>query len=234
MAILTIDVRGGKFVGHNDAYVTEYDEEHLFGNGWECYVKEDGAIVCICKRKCYDGQHTLQFKLKKGWAKLTLKINDNPRIILRDYPIQTNNGVVEGVIGLSGGYIDQRYAFFRNLEFGNFLKEHGLTSVSNENPNRVYNLETANAPYHYAGQKIFTDGETKVVKESFGRTYYWRSKDPKTGYYEVFRKISVTNASWVILASEENGRSTRILYTQKDFREIKNLPTEIEFSYSEE
>lgn len=68
---------------------------------------------------------------------------------------------IAGKIGLSGGRIRDRYAYFQDQKFADWLKENNLTTVRSMNPNKEFeDVINDSKTFH-----VLTDG-TITVKET--------------------------------------------------------------------
>ena len=228
MATLKIKLENGAFAEVQGVQYCEKKEPmHIIANGWDCSIKEDGTVFCESSKEYSDGVHTMRYVIQlNGFAKLTLK---RPRskveTLRKGFVIPKGAKLSEGLLGLAGGYIDERYAYFRDGSFQKFLDNHGISAVKRENPNRSYRLRSA----EYGGGKcrssIYTDGKVEKKEISGGRTERWQQEIPNTCAYEDEITVEVTGATWVLHKQSQhegdrcNGFS--ILYT------MKNDPTQL-------
>ena len=146
MATLKIKLENGAFAEVQGVQYCEKKEPmHIIANGWDCSIKEDGTVFCESSKEYSDGVHTMRYVIQlNGFAKLTLK---RPRskveTLRKGFVIPKGAKLSEGLLGLAGGYIDERYAYFRDGSFQKFLDNHGISAVKRENPNRSYRLRSA-------------------------------------------------------------------------------------------
>ena len=191
MATLKLTVENGRFVKHNGVNVESFNPLYVEGNGWKCYMYSDGNISCVAERMYKDGKHTIKLNIKRGWVKLILKIGEEPAQKLRSYKLESENQ--DGLIGLPGGYIDKRKAYFRDADFQRFLDENGLTAVRNETANDVYLLfEQIQGDNTIFREEIeHTDGQTELIFNDLVISN-------EGGIITIKREVEVTNASWVI------------------------------------
>lgn len=217
MPTLKITLKNSRFADHNGTNVQFFSPTYVEGNGWECYIDSDGTIVCIAERFYNRERHSIKFKIKDGNVKLLLKIGNNFPCALKSYKL--DEWPVDGVIGLPGGYIDRRRAFFRKASFQLLLDELGLTSVRYEPANGIYVI----LEKFEKGNLIFkeeiedTDGCKELVLNDIDT-----SDEEET--FTVRREIQVTDATWVIKKVTTQDKILRILYTMNDPKETKNLP----------
>ncbi len=108
--------------------------KYLLVNGWECQVQNNGVIKCTAKELCIDGIHSMRYTLyQNGFAKLTLKTPNEPlRVINMGFVVKKGEIFGNGTLGLSDGFIDNRYTFFREESFQKFLCKYGITAVLHE------------------------------------------------------------------------------------------------------
>ena len=178
MATALVAIRDGKIVWHQDRYFESVSEDGkvYVGNGWTVKIEDGdngrpGRIICHAEREYAKG----------------------PAICHREFKL------ADGRLGLAGGNINERYAYFRSAKFQSFLSEHGITAVKKENPNQEYNLRNA----HYGGGRcemsIRTDGQMTEIAFDGGRTSEWQSQPGYTCAYEGWATVKVTGATYVIV-----------------------------------
>lgn len=219
MATLQIEFKDKKFVSHNGVNVKVATETHIEGNGWSGEVDEDGNFYFIATQYYQKKRHQLKFKITNGYVKKILKIGDDITKVLKSYRIK--DWPINGVIGLSAGYIDKRVTYFRTADFQHFLDAYGITAVRCESASGIYNLMQK-----YDGHSIFlfesieTDGKIEVIS---GDTEV--DKEPEESIFDVNQMVEVTDASWVIKTVWRYSKiNNRILYTLDDPQEIVGLP----------
>ncbi len=215
MATLTLRVEDNFFVetrGVQSVYIKK--PTHVVANGWDCVIADNGTIECNSTKEYSNGLYNMRYKiLPNGFAKLTLKTpNNGVKTIMKGFVIPKGEKLCNGLIGLSSGKIDKRYAYFRNEEFQNFLKDHEISAIKHEDPNRVYLVRNA----RYAGgdciSYIKTDGEMKVITT--------RERE---------EQIEVTGATWVLHRQSQHEGDCHncfgILYTiEKDPTNLVGIP----------
>ncbi len=215
MGTLRLKIVDGTFVGSNGVYVTLIEPKLVVANGWRCQILANGIIRCDAICEYSDGKHKLRYKLwPDGKYKLSLKLPDSPRILLRQGNVLPKGGVIScGVLGLSGGNIDSRYVYFRNLEFQNFLEKHNISAVKHEDPNKCYKVSKKNKKYQ---SYICTDGEIEVsMMETWERIL---------SVYESTSMLKVKKATWVIHTYILKSGSFSVLYTLENPLLLKGLP----------
>ena len=208
MSTLRIRIVDSKFVSHNGVNLKTFEERYVNGNGWEATLSEDGNLECIAHR-CYEGVlHLVKFKIKKGYVRLILKVGEKHGTVLRSFKLE--HWPANVVLGLPGGYIDNRRPYVRRKEFQDFLDKYDISSVRFESPNGTYMLirEVKNGKVIF-NESIETDGNAKIV-----------IKDDEKGIH----RYEVTDASWVIKTIEKDCKRTRVLYTTDDPSMLENLP----------
>ena len=209
MATLRIGIMDSKFVSHNNVNLRTFEERYVSANGWEVTMSEDGRKLECVARQYYGGiQHLVKFKVNKGYVRLILKRGDKRAKVIKSFKME--EWPSEVVLGLPGGYIDNRRPYIRRKSFQEFLDRHEITSVRNESANGTYQLiqeiKDGNIIYD---EKIETDGNAVLVSEN---------TENGTCRYEV------TNASWVIKTVQQESGIIRILYTTDNPELILNLP----------
>lgn len=220
MATLQIEFKDKKFVSNNGVNVKVATDTHIEGNGWKGNVDENGNFYFIVREYHERVLHQLKFQIKNGYVKKILRIGQDakPKVlksyIIKDWPI-------DGVIGLSAGYIDTRNTYFRTADFQQFLDEYGITAVRCESANGIYNLmqrDDGHSIFLFEG--IETDGKIEATSRD-------TKADKKTegSPFDGDQMVEVTDASWVIKNVWKHGElNSRILYTLDDPQQIVGLP----------
>lgn len=183
MATLKLKIEDGKLVGTvgEGRYFEGISEDGLVaeGNGWTvtlCPGKggKAGKIVCHAEREYSTGL----------------------AICHREFRLQ------DGILGLAGGDIRDRYAYFRKADFQAFLDGLGIDAVKREDPNRDF-LIGGDGRF-----SIKTDGQVCQEWED-----HW--SDHKV----------VSGATWAVVRKEYNNGFNRVhstlLYTmEKDVTKL--------------
>lgn len=166
MPTLQIEFKNRKFVSHNGVNVKVATDTHVEGNGWNGDVDEKGNISFIAVQYYEEVRHQLKFKINNGYVKKLLKIGDGRPRVLKSYRIP--NWPIDGVIGLSAGYIDTRNTYFRTADFQQFLDEYGITAVRCESTNGIYTLmEKRDEQSTFLSESIETDGKVKELSTDY-------------------------------------------------------------------
>ncbi len=230
MATLKVQIENGFFTETNGCYVSVVEPTRIIANGWDCFIKEDGTVECNAVREYSDGEHSMRYAIQpNGFAKLTLKVPGKKTETLRKgFVVQKGSKLSRGTIGLAGGYIDSRYAYFRDSSFQEFLEDHDIKTVKHEDPNRIYELRHASYGGGDCKAQLITDGVKSEESVDSGRTEEWQ-EFPNSCAYESETRIKVTNATWVIhkQSQHEGSRSNcfSILYTlEKDVKKLVGIP----------
>lgn len=232
MATLKLTLQNGFFTGTQGCqYVYEKTPTHVVANNWDCRIKEDGSVECNTKKLYSSGEYSMRYTIQKnGFAKLTLK-EPGKRVetLRKGFVVPKGKELSDGLIGLSGGPINKRYAYFRDGSFQKFLNELGISAVKHVDPNKTYTIRNA---WYGGGEctaSLTTDGETTKVDTDYGRTDRWEESSPGgTSASECNTEVEVTGATWAIHAqSQHEGDSHncfRILYTlEKDPTKLAGL-----------
>lgn len=185
MATSILTIKNGKIEEHNDRYFHSLSEDgkQYSGNGWDVTLKEGcngrpGRIICHAERVYSYG----------------------PAICHREFKLE------DGVLGLAGGNITSRYAYFRSDDFAQWLKENDIQAVRRQDPNSTYRSSNPVSDYWSHNLVIDTDGETE--------------------YSEDFKSITISGATYAKVAQrycDGIGWHTKaaILYTEA--RDVKSL-----------
>lgn len=183
---------GWKSVTHIDYPPVYLDKLEVSGNwNWPWVVEiKHNKIFCTAKAIYSDGLH----KIKKV------------------FPLQ------DGTIGLSGGPIDYRYAYFRTREFNEWLREMGLTAVMRlESPKFSFTGHNAYCGAGSASYYCATDG--RCIREAPFWSASWLDDYDGFSCDDSETRYEFDNCSWVILSTVENYRdnhnSASILYVPK-------------------
>lgn len=183
MSTLLMHVRNGILVGYDGGGFESFSKDGLtgYGNDWEVTIipateKAKGKIICHCEREYKTG----------------------PMSYDREFKLQ------DGTIGLSGGHMRDRHAFFRKALFQNFLDEMGIKAIRRANPDQTYRgplMTKSEVTIYTNGHITFNSG---VVKHKVADLYYAGSCSQAT----------VSGSTWVLI----NGT----LYTlMKDITRLK-------------
>lgn len=221
MATVKIKIENGFFIDVNGRYVESVEPTHVVANGWDCTIREDNSIECNAIREYSDGTHSIRYAIQKnGFAKLTLKKpGEKMKTLKKGFIVPKGVKLtLDGTLGLSGGEIDLRYAFFRDASFQRFLNEHDISAIKREDPNQTFRLRNA----LYAGGDchscILTDGTVHSLQFDSARSERFGSEEI----------VSVTGATWVLhKQSQHEGSRTdcfRILYTLKNPTSLVGIP----------
>ena len=218
MSVLQIRVKDNKFILHNDVKVESFTHNCVIGNGWKCEIYPNGTITCIAAKTYFDVKRQMRFVIKNRYAKLMLKIGNSPETTIKSYRL--NQWPLDGVLRLSSGYIDKRKAYFREIEFQDFLDEYGITAVRYESANAVYKLTRkilqGNTVFE---EKIETDGKKEII---FNEVKY--PEGSREWALTECKLVELTEATWAIKTSIRSGKiEQRILYTMEKPQEIVGL-----------
>ena len=185
MATTIITIKDGRITDYSDRYFHSLSEDgkRYSGNGWNVVIKEGrsgrpGRIICHAEREYSYG----------------------PAVCHREFKLE------DGTLGLAGGNITSRYAYFRSSDFTSWLKENGIQAVRRQNPNTTYSSSNPVSNVWSHNLIIDTDGETE--------------------YSEDFKSITVSGATYAKVAQrycDGIGWHTRsaVLYTE--VRDVKSL-----------
>ena len=103
--------------------------------------------------------------------KLTLKVPyDKVKTLRKGFVVPKGSKLSDGLLGLAGGYIDERYAYFRDGSFQKFLEEHGISAVKHEDPNQTFSIRNARYGGGECYSHLITDGKVEQQGYNLGRT----------------------------------------------------------------
>lgn len=197
MATLQLIIEAGKVVDHNGVYFESISENGLqaFGNGWEVTIrpatkKRPGRIIAHCERMYSDG----------------------PAVCHREFRLE------DGTLGLAGGNVYDRYAYFRKASFQQFLDEFGITAVKREDPNQDFTGFSAYSGAGNAYQNVESDGKIAWgYEDEPGSREYFERPGNNPNLYRGMETHAVTGATWAIVERKEDYRDnhnySKILYT---------------------
>lgn len=215
MYIKEIELRNGLFFNA---------QKSLVWNGWQCQIDSKGNVACVCGRDYKDGKHTVTYTVyPDGYAELE-RITPKAREILKSgYVIGANETLDSGVIGLSGGNVDERFAYFRNASFRKFMGDFCLDHLKRKDPNMNYIIRNIADTGQRVTTEIVTDGKTEVVSVSSGMTETLQIMYPGAGCFEEYKEIKVADASYVIVKEVRNGKHKNTLYSMQEVRELRRI-----------
>ena len=197
MATTKITIKNGKIVDSNETYVETIKPYYAKANGWEVFINTKKDII-YCEK-------VRQYSYGEAKKKKIFKLED-------------------GLLGLSGGRVEESYAYFRSERFQNFLSEYGITAVSRlkQDENGIFKFDIRNANYG-AGKCeswFWTDGEVTRLGIDSGFTEEWQKRFPGTQAYEDDTYFQVKNARFVVIEQTQHERDahnhSKILYTNED------------------
>jgi len=219
MPTLKLTLKDSRFVSHNDINVENFSPTYVLGNGWECHIDSEGTVYCFAERHYREKRHSIKLKIKDGWVKLLLKIGHEEPKVLKSYKLA--EWPTDGVIGLPGGYIDRRRAYFREHSFQELLDRYGLTAVRCEPANGVYIIleKFENGESIFKEEIEATDGTQELI---FNEVKYPDPNEEST--FKVYRQVQITDAKWVIKKVTRDTGIFRILYTMENPKEMTDLP----------
>jgi hypothetical protein len=196
MAVVNITIKNGLFEKCNGVKLEIFSSKFLSVNGWECEVQNNGVIKCTAKELCIDGSHSMRYTIyQNGFAKLTLKTPNEPvKVIKMGFVVKKGESFGNGVLGLSDGFIDHRYTFFREESFQKFLCKYGITAVLHEDPNRIFCLRNGESEDNSYYMNLWTDGHFASIGNQTELLNSFGKKFP--GLVEC---ISVNDAKWTLI-----------------------------------
>lgn len=172
MSTAKLTIKNGEIIAYADRYFNFLSQDRKFyrGNGWEVELTAD-KIICTSVRVYQDGPHKCQKEFD----------------------------LVDGLVGLSGGHIDNRYAYFRHEEFQHRLDALGITAIKRENPNQAFTGESACTPQGTAFFKVYTDGQMKVVYQEEADDAQLADNLNKSNFWQSTKTYQVSAANWAVV-----------------------------------
>ena len=215
MAVVNITIKNGLFEKCEGVKFEIFIPKYLLVNGWECQVQNNGVIKCTAKELCIDGVHSMRYTLyQNGFAKLTLKTPNEPlRVIKMGFVVKKGEIFGNGTLGLSDGFIDNRYTFFREESFQKFLCKYGITAVLHEEPNRIFFLRNGESEDNSYHMNLWTDGYPVSIGKQEEVLNFFGKRFP--GLVDC---ISVNDAKWtltrrVIKSGNKKNSQYELIYT---------------------
>lgn len=199
-------------------------------NGWNCFFTKRGSFVAVCEREYSDGIHTASYTITpNGFAKLSIENPRGKKITRKGFIVKKGEPVV-GVVGLSGGYVDNRYAYFRDIYFIKYLEDNGLDKVVHETPNQefmLYNYRLAGLGNERHDKIIETDGEIEICNiDDVGENEGWYDKYPNTSAYKQYVYKIIKGATYAVV---EKGGVTALYTLRKDLPVLGQKKEEVAY-----
>ena len=170
MATKLVNVENGFFAGNVNP--TQHST-----NGWDCSISENGTITCSAVWKYSDGEHSIHYMIQpSGFAKLTLKTPYKTKTLRKGYVVPKGMKLSNGVIGLAGGYIDNRYAYYRDSSFQKFLEEHKISAIKHEDPNQVFDVRNAQHGRGSCYSSLNSAGTIAELSSNLDRSDDWEAR----------------------------------------------------------
>lgn len=233
--ILEITLKNGKFVGTNHVNVEEFSETYVRGNGWECFIADDGKIKCkAVKKHGQEMEESIYFVINtrgSSWLKYREKENP-PKLLKRRYVVPKGVSMQNGTIGLSDGEIKKRHVYFRHEALQEFLNQYGIAKIIKANPNKIYQGYLAedyeNEEKYYSN--ILTDGQEEIVPNTPKEKEKLKEILSESPDLIVRAEMTrVCNATWVLkIVKKQVGKQIvnyRVLYSLENFKDL-NIPPE--------
>ena len=197
MATAKITIKDGIITSHSDRYFVSLSEngKEYCGNGWVVRIKDGrkdrpGRIICHAEREYSDGPAVCQRVFK----------------------------LADGTLGLAGGNIYSRYAYFRSEDCQKFLNKFGITAVKKEDPNRKFSGFSNYSGWGTASQDVWSDGKVEWdYEDAPGSREIFEAPGANPNLYSGTTYHTVSGATWAIVETKENYRNNHnhavILYT---------------------
>lgn len=191
VATSKLRIKSGRIVNFEDRYFQSLSEngKTYFGNSWEVRIVGK-KIICHCERRYEDGIH-----------------KQHREFYLRD-----------GLIGLSGGHVDERYVYFRDAQFQQRLDKLGITAIKRENPNGEFIGRCENTQNGTASFLVQTDGKMEVIMTDVGE-FTDETNNPLEMEWKLQKLVNVSHASWTVLRrhihTHTESTDAVILYTKR-------------------
>lgn len=171
MATSKLKIEGGKIVAFEDRYFQSLsdDGKTYQGNSWTVQIVGK-KIICHCRRHYEDGTRDC-----------------HREFYLRD-----------GLVGLSGGHVANRYAYFRDAHFQERLDKLGITAIKRENPNQEFSGRCEHTRLGSASFRVQTDGRMEVAMTDIGE-FVSDLDNPLEMEWKQHKLVRVTHANWAVV-----------------------------------
>lgn len=202
-----------------------FDSFFVKGNGWECSIRDDGAVRCVCETKDAKLHVKTVFYINPKGRLTFMRIRNGFKD--RQFSYQIKDWPVDGQFILGDGPVKDRNAFFLETEkILSWQKKYGISDVKFEDPNGIRLLEFCyfEEECNFCIEHIETDGKVCLVNEDFGATLELQEMYLGSQSFEHFKKIIVIGATWTIISRISTKESSRILYTLRDPSLLRKLP----------
>ncbi len=222
MATLQIRMENGLFAETNGCYISKVEPTHVIGNGWDCKILDDGSIKCYATKKYSYGKWSMRYIIRpNGFAKLSVKNHRGEvRTLRTGFVVPKGTTIGNGILGLAGGRINERYAYYRDIKFQEFLEKFGITAVKHEDPNQTFEGFSALTGIGSAFQEVYSDGKVeKEYEDDPGSREEFEQPGCNSSLYRGTIYHTVTGASWAIVETYSDYLDSRnyakILYTKE-------------------
>ena len=180
-------------VNTNGTYVEILKPFYAKANGWEVFINVKKNIV-YCEK-------VRQYSYGEAKKKKIFKLED-------------------GLLGLSGGRVEESYAYFRSEKFQNFLSKYKITAVSKLKEDFRFIIRNANYGAGKCDSWFWTDGKAIRLGIDSGRTEVWKEQFSGTQAYEDDTHFKLKNASFVVIEQTQHEgdahNHSKILYTNEN------------------
>ncbi len=192
-----LTIKNGEIVSYYDHYFVSLSEngKEYRGNGWVVKIKDGrkdrpGRIICHAEREYSDG----------------------PAVCHREFRL------ADGTLGLAGGNIYSRYAYFRSEEFQKFLNKFGITAIKKEDPNQKFSGFSNFSGWGTASQKVWSDGNIEWdYEDAPGSREIFEAPGANPSLHSGTVYHTVSGATWAIVETAQDYRDNHnyavILYT---------------------
>lgn len=184
---------------------------------WILDYKEGEYFRAFCESK--DKKVSCEYSLDSNNERLLTKAYDKytfpyEKVLKDDKKVCFNNDG-SGVVRLSGGWVSNRYGFFRRSEFQDFLDKYHIDAISKVSPWNFHNAETVYI-IDKPGDALYMP-EKSCVEILNGRQHISSNRRMTiTSEKSSFLIVSVKRAPFWIHESKKNGKLVRRLYVNKD------------------
>lgn len=191
-----------------------------FGD-WQVSYEEGQFFKANCTSR--DGNVTCEYYIDTNYERLITTAYDKykypyeKKLKNDKKPVYNNDG--NGVIRLTGGWVSNRYGYFRKADFQNFLDKFDIDSISKMSEWQFKNMDTTYIISEDGDKLYIPEGSAvTILNGRFSIRSHRKMVLTPRGKFTI---ASVADAQFWIHEQMKDGQRVRRLYVNKD--RIKNI-----------
>lgn len=191
-----------------------------FGD-WQVNYEEGKFFKANCTSR--DGNVTCEYYIDTNYERLITTAYDKykypyeKKLKNDKKPVYNNDG--NGVIRLTGGWVSNRYGYFRKADFQNFLDKFDIDSISKMSEWQFKNMDTTYIISEDGDKLYIPEGSAvTILNGRFSIRSHRKMVLTPRGKFTI---ASVADAQFWIHEQMKDGQRVRRLYVNKD--RIKNI-----------